>query len=132
VPDAQTRAAVTARLAVWLFPISTAFPVAAGAIGSSSLPRWVGWLDVIVAAALAASCITLDVLARRLVTPADELVAARMYRHGSALILVLLVTFLIAGGRIDWNVLLPGLAWRAWFFIYSLPVLLAARRGASF
>ena len=100
-------------------------------IGSSALPRWVGLLHVTVAAALAVSCITLDVVARRLVTPADELMSARLIRQASILILVLLVTFLTAGHRVDWNVLLVGLAWRAWLFIYSLPVLLAALKRSK-
>jgi len=35
--------------------------------------------------------------------------------------LALLAVFLVVGEQIRWNVLLPGLAWRAWLLLYLLP-----------
>lgn len=37
------------------------------------------------------------------------------------LLLVLLVIFFVAGDQVKWDVLLPGLAWRAWLLITALP-----------
>jgi hypothetical protein len=38
----------------------------------------------------------------------------------------LLALFFVFGDRITWNVLLPGLAWRAWLLMYTLPAAIAA------
>jgi hypothetical protein len=54
--------------------------------------------------------------------------SGRLYRAGANVLLVLLVLFFAAGDRIDWQVLLVGLGWRAWLLAYALPAWLAARR----
>jgi hypothetical protein len=46
---------------------------------------------------------------------------ARVYRGAANLLLALLAVFFLAGHRINWNILLPGLAWRGWLFVYALP-----------
>ena len=38
---------------------------------------------------------------------------------------VLLIGFFIAGDRIDWQVLIVGLAWRGWLLLYTLPYLIS-------
>jgi hypothetical protein len=43
---------------------------------------------------------------------------------------ILLVLFFVAGDRISWNILLPGLAWRAWLFVMVVPSWVAAWRGS--
>jgi hypothetical protein len=47
--------------------------------------------------------------------------AYQVYRAFGHLFLVLLVIFFLAGDRINWQVLLPGLAWRFWVLFYTLP-----------
>ena len=39
----------------------------------------------------------------------------------------LFVLFLLLRDRVAWHVLLPGLAWRAWVLVSTLPVWLALR-----
>lgn len=36
-----------------------------------------------------------------------------------------LIGFFIAGDRIDWQVLIVGLAWRGWLLLYTLPSLIS-------
>jgi hypothetical protein len=81
---------------------------------------------VAVAIALLVLCAWLDVRLRPHLTVEDERTAARITRAASTVILVLLVVFFVVGDRIDWQVLLPGLAWRAWLFVYALPAVMSA------
>jgi hypothetical protein len=111
-----------------LFGISTAFPIAAS-LWSREAPAWIGALDVVLAFALVAAG---GFIVTRWGAPIDGGVleaSARIYRGGSTLLLVLLVLFFLAGQRINWNILLPGLAWRGWLFAYVLPAWLAAWGG---
>jgi hypothetical protein len=47
--------------------------------------------------------------------------AFRSYRGLSNIFLALLVLFFLAGEHVRWNILLPGLAWRAWLLVLVLP-----------
>jgi hypothetical protein len=51
--------------------------------------------------------------------------AFAIYRSGASLFLVLLVLFFVVGELIQWSILLPGLAWRAWIFAWAFPSALA-------
>jgi hypothetical protein len=62
---------------------------------------------------------------QNLVDDQIKLQCYRIYSWLANLIIVLLVIFFLFGDAIRWNILLPGLAWRAWLFTYSLPALLA-------
>lgn len=102
-----------------LFVLSTMFPVVA-AVMRNPAPRWVGIADVVVAFALFVQAI---VITRRAPKPDADVVGAslRVVRVGANLLLGLIVVFFLAGHRIKWDVLLLGLAWRAWLFVWVLP-----------
>lgn len=109
--------------------ISSIFPLVAGFANPATVPKWFGLADVVIAFLFAALAITMSVLVGSNYRPEVETLAWRSYRvliHG---ILVLLVVFLIAGHRVNWSVLLIGLAWRAWLLLYVLPAWLTAMRG---
>ena len=63
---------------------------------------------------------------RRAVTDRDRLVALRVTHGVMSVVPLLLVVFFVAGSRIDWRVLVIGLAWRGWLLVYTLPFLAAA------
>jgi hypothetical protein len=115
--------------AIVLFAVSTLFPIGASLIPAGTLPRWIGWLDGVSAFVLVLVWAALDVRMRRHVTAEDEVAAARVQRQASLILLILLVMFFLAGDRIDWHVLLPGLAWRGWLFVYALPSVIRALRA---
>ena len=48
-----------------------------------------------------------------------------VYRSLGSVPLVLFVGFLLVGDRLDWDVLLVGLGWRAWLLISVFPARLA-------
>ena len=57
----------------------------------------------------------------------DHRVRALHVAQSVALIIpVLLGVFFLAGNRIDWQVLVIGLAWRGWLLLYTLPSLISA------
>ena len=64
--------------------------------------------------------------ARSLATDRHRARAFRVSQGLFAVIPVLLVAFFLLGDRVDWTVLVIGLAWRAWLVLYTLPFLLAA------
>ena len=114
------------RFSIALFLLSTAFPVVAGLLGPGDKPRWLGVTDVLVAAI---TFVVAAVVASRGRTLAAERHRAQAYRVTQALLIaipILLAAFLTLRERIDWTVLVIGLAWRAWLFVYTLPFLLAA------
>lgn len=121
-----TRTAVT--LLGVLFAVSTLFPIAAAVHAASNLPGWVGWLDALVAFVLTLCGVVVDRAAPPEIAPVDAVTVVRIYRQSSHALLVLLVIFFIIGHRIDWTVLIVGLAWRTWLFVYVLPAAVAVRR----
>ncbi len=83
--------------------------------------KWVGYWDVLVAAGLFAVTFWIEFNIRKRIHPDAILVSYRVYRGGASLLLVLLSIFLVIGDRVEWNILLSGLAWRTWLLVYALP-----------
>ena len=121
----MTGATVT-RAYVTLFVVSTAFPVTASLLPATTVSRTIGLLDVGVALVLVAAGIY--VVSAKTPTPENDWRAIACYKVIGSVPLVLLVVFFIAGSRVRWEVLLPGLAWRTWLLMYSLPAMLAMAR----
>jgi hypothetical protein len=119
------------RSGVALFVVSTAFPVVAGFLDARSRPRWLGVADVAIAAVTFAAAALVTMRAGALTTDRHRARAFRASQGVLAVIPVLLVAFFVLGDRIDWTVLVIGLAWRAWLFLYTLPFLLAALEDAG-
>jgi hypothetical protein len=113
-----------------LFLISTAFPVTASLVPASRLPAWIGALDVGLALVLVLWGFAMDRLAQERVNSVIVRASYAVYRALAALPLLLLGIFFLFGGQVQWNVLLPGLAWRAWLLLYLLPAGLALWREA--
>jgi hypothetical protein len=109
-----------------LFAVSTAFPVAAAFIPQERPPVWIGFIDVALAALLVFLALLTDSVARAKIDARIVERSYRLYRTLAVVPLVLLVLFFLAGDSIKWEVLLPGLAWRAWLLLYFLPSWLAA------
>lgn len=104
-----------------LFVVSSLFPVGASLLPADRLPAWVGVADVALAACLAVSALV--ILTRKLGDFAPLVVATafRAYRALSGMFLLVLVVFFVLGDRLRWDILLPGLAWRAWLFVMVVP-----------
>jgi hypothetical protein len=117
-----------ARICIALFAISTLFPVAAGIYVTDDAPRWLGIADVLVAAILFLSAALLTSRNRNTVTDRDRVAALRASQIVAGILPVLLVLFFLLGDRINWKVLVIGLAWRGWLLLYTLPYLTAALR----
>jgi hypothetical protein len=81
---------------------------------------------VIAAAGLIGSTALLVVRARRAVTDAHRLMAGRATQGVIGVIPLLLAAYFLLGRRLDWTVLVIGLAWRGWLLLHSLPALAAA------
>lgn len=108
-----------------LFVVSTAFPIVASLLPGDDAPRWLGVADVAVAFALAATGIFLVSTHQEPPRGRVAEAAVAVFRAAATLFLVLLVVFFLAGDAVKWQVLLPGLAWRAWLFALALPAWLA-------
>lgn len=116
-----------ARAYVVLFVVSTAFPVAASLMPDDAISRGMGILDVTIAFLLLVAGIT--IVSTKPPASADaERRAVRWYRHSGTVPIALLVIFFIAGSYVRWDILLIGLAWRAWLLMYTLPATLALLR----
>jgi len=113
------------RVCILLFAVSTAFPVVAGFRNTQTPSRWLGLADVGVAALLLAVVFTVASRVHTKVSNDDRLIAFRVSQALFSAIPVLLVVFFIAGDRIDWQVLIVGLAWRGWLLLYTLPYLIS-------
>jgi hypothetical protein len=113
------------RLCFLLFAVSTAFPVVAGVRNTETPSRWLGLADVGVAALLVTVAFTVASRARSKVSDTDRLIAFRVSQTLLSVIPVLLIGFFIAGDRINWQVLIVGLAWRGWLLLYTLPYLIS-------
>jgi len=116
--------ATIARLYGILFAVSTAFPVVASLMPAEAVTRTMGVLDVAVAFVLLAVGIYIVSVSSPL-TPAVNARAVAWYRVSGTVPIVLLAVFFVAAPRVEWPVLLVGLAWRAWLFYYTLPGALA-------
>jgi hypothetical protein len=98
-----------------------AFPLVASIFSSEAFPKWLGYLDVVIAFALVIMTILIDVIARGKIESHVIQASYRLYRLLVGLPLALLIVFFIFGDHIDWSILLPGLAWRSWLLLYILP-----------
>lgn len=63
---------------------------------------------------------------RARVADPDRIAAFRATQAVLGVVPALLVLFFVAGERVDWEILVVGLAWRGWLLIYTLPYLVAA------
>jgi hypothetical protein len=126
-----TRNPALARLCWALFALSTLFPIVASGMRTDRRPNWLGALDVAVALALAVSAMVLATRNRDMVTDADRVSAQRVSQRVLTAIPVLLAIFFIVGDRLDWTVLVIGLAWRGWLLVFTLPFLESSRTRAK-
>lgn len=115
-------------LSAALFGVSTAFPIAASLLPVAT-PRWLGIADVAIALVLVAVGVRLMMRQPGPFSADVTRAALRIVQGAATLLLLLLVVFFLAGDVLRWNVLLPGLAWRAWLFLMALPSWLALRPG---
>jgi hypothetical protein len=118
-----------ARVSRALFAVSVIFPIVGGLFVASPPPRWLGIADVGIAAALVGSTAAVVARVRRSVTADDRLSALRISQRVVGVVPVLLALYFVVGSRVNWTVLVIGLAWRAWLFLYSAPYLVAAFRA---
>jgi drug/metabolite transporter (DMT)-like permease len=117
-----------ARITACLFVISSLFPLAAGLL-TSDPPRWLGVADVVLAALLAGAALTLASRAGTRSEDADLASGYRLVRMVAYGIPWLLALFFLAGSRINWQVMVIGLAWRAFLLVMMAPHL--TRRAGS-
>jgi hypothetical protein len=104
-----------------LFIVSSAFPMLASVLRPEPAPGWVGVFDVVLAFALVVAGAV--IVSRKHRDFDAHIVEAgfRAYRSLANVLLLLLVLFFVIGDAIQWGILLPGLAWRAWLFVLVLP-----------
>ena len=114
-----------------LFVASSLFPVVAAAVLNLPHPPLILRIaDIAVATMLVGVAMVVDVRPRSVVDERHGAVAYDLTPKAAAGALLLLVLFLLGRPRIDWNVLLPGLAWRGWLWVYALPALVPALSAA--
>ena len=109
-----------------LFVVSSLFPIVAACLPPDP-PRWLGVADVTVAALLAAAALTLAGRTGHATSDADLATGFRLVRFVAYGIPCLLVLFFLAGSRVNWQVLVIGLGWRAFLLVMVAPSL--ARRS---
>ena len=114
------------RSSVALFGVSAVFPIVGSLFVAQSPPRWIGIADVILAAGLFGLIAVVVARGRRSVADHHRLAAFRASQAVLGATPVLLAVYFIVGSRMNWTVLVIGLAWRIWLLIYSLPFLVAA------
>ena len=123
--NAVTTRGVLARTCVSLFALSSAFPITAALLGDRRRPPWLGVADVAVAGIMFVSAVMVAARARTLVTDRHRVAAFHTSQVVFASVPLLLAAFFVVGGRVDWVVLVIGLAWRGWLLLYTLPSLIA-------
>jgi hypothetical protein len=117
-----------ARASLALCAVSLVFPIAGGLFVASPPPRWLGLLDVVIAGAYFASAALVVARAQRRVADPDRITSLRVSQVIVGIIPVFLVGYFVVGGRVNWTVLVIGVAWRAWLLHYSMPSLIPALR----
>jgi hypothetical protein len=113
-----------------MFVISTAFPVVASLLRSPA-PGWVGIADVVVAVVLVCQGFLIAAKGTARADPDVLDLSLRVLRGGANLFLGLIVAFFLAGQHVKWDILLLGLAWRAWLFVWVFPGAIALWRTDS-
>lgn len=89
------------------------------------LPRWGGPIDVALALTLAGTVFVLQTRAGGLGEPAD------VWRAHATVVTIpsaVLVAVWLWRSHLDFNILLPGLAWRLFLLLYAVPAIIAAWR----
>ncbi len=114
------------RVCLALFALSTAFPTVAGVLNAQRPALWLGIADMSVAALLVGVAALLATRGRQAVADRHRLAAFRTSQAIAGLIPALLAAYFVVGSRVNWTVIVVGLAWRAWLLLYTLPVLAAA------
>ena len=115
-----------------LFSLSWIFPVGAGLVRNpTTLPRWWGTVDVVLAFVVAVVALGIQVLGHRTVDKQAEQTTYRIYRSLIHTILAMGVVVMLAGDRINWANCATGFLWRTWLLLYALPWWLAAARSAE-
>jgi hypothetical protein len=104
-----------------LFCVSTLFPIIASVVPAGGLPAWIGITDVVLAFVVMILGLAILSIAGNKIQNLDMQASYQVYRALGTMPLILLVLFFVAGDRLLWNVLLPGLAWRIWLLVYTLP-----------
>jgi hypothetical protein len=97
-----------------LFGISTALLLIAST-ATTPLPAWGGYLDVAIVVLIAFTGITIH--QRNKSVPRYDI----SYQVAIYLFPLILVGMWLYRNSIDFNILLPGLAWRTYFFLSILP-----------
>ncbi|HEY0776385.1 MAG TPA: hypothetical protein VGD56_00325 [Gemmatirosa sp.] len=120
-----------ARICVALFAVSSAFPIIAGGTNQQRPLGWLGVADVGLAAALVGAVALLATRARRAVADRHRVAAFRGTQGLLGLIPLFLATYFVAGPRVNWTVLVIGLAWRGWLLVSTLPFLAAGLAPAG-
>ena len=110
-----------------VFVISTGFPAVASVLPSPA-SRWLGIADVAVAAVLVCLGFLIAAKGSAKADPHALERSLRVLRGGANLFLALIVVFFLAGEHVKWDILLLGLAWRAWLFVWVLPGAMALWR----
>lgn len=99
-----------------LFLLSCMFPVVASLINSYTPPLWVGIVDVVIAFLLVFAGFLLFVLTQKINIAVEKKVLS-VVLSVSSLPMFLLLLFFTNVLVIQWDILLPGLAWRYWLFL---------------
>lgn len=110
-----------------MFVVSTAFPVVASVL-RSPVSRWLGIADVVVAGVLVCQGFLIAAKGSAKADPDVLDLSLRVLRGGANLFLGLIVVFFLIGDHVKWDILLLGLAWRAWLFVWVLPGAIALWR----
>lgn len=114
---------------IGIFFISTLFPVVASILPVTTVPTWIGALDVFIALIVVSLLATATTKARGKISETVKETSSNIYQFLAGIPLLLLAIYFIFGDKIHWEILLPGLAWRAWAFLYSLPSMVALWKG---
>jgi hypothetical protein len=114
-----------------LFAVSTAFPIAASLSRMEKPPTWIGVVDVGIAGALMIVAFVTMARGGARVDERVKVVSYRAYRASSNVLPLLLAAFFLLGDRLKWDVLVIGLAWRAWVLWCVLPAWLSLWQGGE-
>jgi len=110
---------------IGIFFISTLFPVVASLLPTTTVPTWIGASDVLIALIVVGILATATTKVRGKINETVKNTSSNIYQSLAGIPLLLLAIYFIFGDKIHWEILLPGLAWRAWVLLYSIPSMIA-------
>jgi hypothetical protein len=115
--------------AAMLFVISWIFPVVAGLVRNpTSLPKWWGTVDVVLAFVVAVGACVVPGLGHGNIDKQAEQAIYRIYRRSLHAIPVVGVVVILAGDRITWANCATGFLWRTVAIPVHSPVVACCRR----